>query len=535
MAKQSEQKTACSAAAEKRSSDKRNLKYGSLSVLVTVIFLVLMITVNIIATSLSSVYGWYTDMTSSGIYSLSDAFVEELGTLLAEGEGGKTYLNIVLMAEEDAFRSIDSRTAMVYRTLKEIVAKFDNISLIAYNTTIHPELAEKYKMTALDTPALSDVVLELADENHNALDNKPAKKYAIDAFFTTDASTGTYIGYNAEAKLLSAIAQMMGKTEKPIAYYLQGHGEPSLSEASDWQEVLDLAGFEVRSLNLLEEDFSLPESGNCNDSIVVINCPKYDLLSTEDFSEVKKIRSFLGTNYGNLIVVEDSSVPKLPALEGLLSEFGLGFGGSVTDDRHSISASGQAKIIADYSKTYNPSASTQPMAGQILGKLFGNKTDLPTTIFTTPKQVIVLDDSEIVKGVNGSVTSFSLLNTYDTAKTRIAEGETSTGSVSLLGVSRMIWELNSSEISYVAAIGSDAFLDQEYESSCANRSIMYALLNLMYSNSISFGNIDYKAFDTSSLTVSTAQASTWTILCVVALPVVIAGLGVYVYIRRRHS
>ena len=348
--------------AAKRPSDKRNLKYGTLSIVVTVIFVVLALVVNGIATSLSSVYGWYTDMTASGIFSLSDAFREKMDDLLSTEDGEPVYLNIVLMSEEDYFSSMNSLTNMVYQTLKEVTAEYDNIELIAYNTTVHPELAEKYMMTALDTPQLSDVVIELADENHNAIDNVPAKKYSIDSFFTADSSSGSYIGYNAEARLLSAVAQLTGQSEKPVAYYLQGHGEPTLAEASDWQEVLELAGFEIKELNLSTEDFPVPEDGDCGNDIVIINSPKYDLLSTQEISEVKKIRTFLGTNYGNMIVVEDASSPTLPALEGLLSEWGLGYGGSVTDDQHSVSSSGAAKVIADYAQTYQPSESSPSMA-----------------------------------------------------------------------------------------------------------------------------------------------------------------------------
>ena len=162
MANNKEKNRGKDAVKAKRPSDKRNLKYGSLSVIVTVIFVALIIVLNIIVTSLSSVYGWYTDMTAAGIYSLSDTFSEKMGELLSKTTDGKpVYLNIVLMAEEDYFKGMNSLTAMVYRTLKELVAEFDNIELVAYNTTVHPELAEKYKRTALDTPALSDVVLEL--------------------------------------------------------------------------------------------------------------------------------------------------------------------------------------------------------------------------------------------------------------------------------------------------------------------------------------------------------------------------------------
>ena len=71
----------------KRPSDKRNLKYGSLSIAVTVIFVALIIILNVIATSLSGVYGWYTDMTASGLYSLSDAFKTQMNEILTPTDG----------------------------------------------------------------------------------------------------------------------------------------------------------------------------------------------------------------------------------------------------------------------------------------------------------------------------------------------------------------------------------------------------------------------------------------------------------------
>lgn len=512
-----------------KTSDKRNLKYGSLSVVITVIFVALVIILNIIATAFSP----YTDMTASGFYSLSDDFTEEMDKLLHPESGEEVYINIVLLAEEDVFFGLNEMTMMLYQTFRELTKTFDNINLVAYNTTVHPELAEKYKTTALDTLSLDDVVFELCDENGTALMNTPAKKYTARSFFMMDSDTKTYIGYNAETKLLSAVALLTGKAEKPTAYYLQGHGEPTLEEASDWQEVLALAGFETKAINLAGEDFA-EMSG---DDILIVNCPKFDLVSTKELSEVKKIREFLGTHYGNMVVVEDANVPKLPALEGLLSEYGLGFGGSVTDNQHSVSASGASKIIADYSQTYNPNLSEQPMSGQILGKLFGKKnSNLPTTIFTTPKEVVIYDAGEVVSGVNASESTFALLQSYNTAQTRTAKGEIINGSVPLLGVSRIVWELNAGEVSYVVALSSADFLSAEYESSCANRNIMLELLRLMWDNTISYDNIDYKEFDDTALTdVSTAAANTWTITCVVIIPALIALCGIIVYVRRRHS
>jgi hypothetical protein len=138
--------------------------------------------------------------------------------------------------------------------------------------------------------------------------------------------------------------------------------------------------------------------------------------------------------------------------------------------------------------------------------------------------------------MNASKSTFSLLKTYNTATTTTSDGTIKQGAVTMLGISRIIWEMNSDEISYMVALGSSDFLSTEYANSCANRDVMFEVLNLMWDNTVSFRNIDYKEFDDTALTdVSTAAANTWTILCVAVIPVVIAGLGVFVYVRRRHS
>ena len=511
--------------------DKRNLKYGSLSVTISVIFVALVIILNIITTSLSSVQGWYTDMTASSYYSLSDPFIEEMDKILYSENENDIYLNIVLLSEADVFRNYSNMTYMLYQTFMELVDHYDNINLVAYNTTVHPELAEKYKTTALDTLALDDVVFELCDENGNALPNIPAKKYTSRSFFMVNTDTGDYIGYNAETKILSAIAILAGKAERPTAYYLQGHGEPTLAEAGDWKEVLELGGFQVKEINLINENFD----ANTGDDIVIINCPRSELVHTTDFSEISKLKAFLGDAHGNMIVVEDATVPKLRSLEDFLSEYGLGFGTSVRDNQHSVSGSGASKVFADYTQTYNPNAETQSTSDQIFKKLFGSKTsNLPSTIFSTPKEVLILDSSEIVTGTNSSSTVFPLLKTYNTAQT--IKGETTVeGSVALLGVSRIIWEVNDNVDSYVVAIGSQNFVSSDFDA-CANRNITLELLRLMWDNTIYYDNIKYKVFDDTSLTdVSTAAANTWTLICVVAIPVAISVCGLIVYVRRRHS
>ena len=518
-----------------KATDKRNLKYGSLSVTISVIFVALVIILNIITTSLSAVHGWYTDMTASGYYSLSDEFVTEMDKLVYPETGEKVYVNIVLLAEADIFKNYNSMTQLLYQTFQELASHYDNINIVAYNTTVHPEIAEKYKTTSLETLALDDVIFELCDENGTALINVPAKKYTARSFFMINSDTGDYTGYNAETKLLSAVALLTGKAERPTAFYLQGHGEPTLEEASDWTYVLELAGFEVKAINLLNENFEKTDG----DDVVIINCPKKDLIHGTDFSEVNEIKTFLSANQGNMIVVPDANtdMSTFYGLNELMSGYALGFDNSVGDPTHSVSGSNGTKLFADYAQTYKPNLDTKDEATQILGKLFGSKTsNLPTTIFSSAKAVVIKDSDQIVTGPNGTKATFALLSSYSTAQTTGKQGETVTGSVPLLGVSRVVWDVNAAPISYVVALGSSDFLSQDYATSCANRNIMLELLRLMWDNTVYYDNIDYKSFDDTALTnVSTAAANTWTIVCVAVIPAAIAVCGVIVYVRRRHS
>jgi hypothetical protein len=47
-------------------------------------------------------------------------------------------------------------------------------------------------------------------------------------------------------------------------------------------------------------------------------------------------------------------------------------------------------------------------------------------------------------------------------------------------------------------------------------------------------DLDFKVLESTQLSITKGEANRWTALCTVFLPVVIAGLGIYVYARRRY-
>lgn len=531
----------------------KKFKYGSVAAALTVIVIALVLVLNVIITSLSSTYSWYTDLTGSSIYSVTDKFCEVLDDIVNPEGGEKAYVNIVIMMDEDEFAAYNAYTGYVYRTIKQMEKKFDNIKLISKNILKNPGDKKPYQLNDADPVYTTDVAIELADENHTALTESIPKRYAIENFFSTTVNSQTgktqVYGYNAEIAFLSAIERLVNYSDRPTAYYLQGHGEPSLDSVTDWTELLDKSGYEVKAINLASEDFPYEANEKHNSDILLINCPVYDLLApTEDdpdtVSEAKKIRSFLQNNYGNLIVMEDSSTPTLYALEELISEWNLGFGSSVIDTSHSVSGSGAIKIFADYKEL----ESTNTVAHGLLSRIVdtGSSESYPDAIFSSPKSVVIKNDADgngvsdsksanntdgMLVGINsGDHGACEILASY---KTAVCNG--AAGSVPLAGMAYVTWDRNDDNDTYscVFCFGSGSFVGE----SPINNSIMKLTLSFINRNeSVSYEGIDIKRFDDQALSaVSTADANAWTIVCVVVIPLVIMGFGAYVWIRRRHS
>lgn len=523
---------------KKNKVNKRNLKYGGVAVAFTAVIVAAVILLNIVIASLGNTFSWYFDLTGASVYTMSDAFVKNLDGILEvnsdEDPKNDLYFNIVLLMDEDSFKDYNTATYYVYRSIKQIVELNEHIELVAINSTQDPEFVKNhYQKTSTDSYSITDVIIEVADSEHNSRSDLGYKKLAINTFYMEDSDTGEIFAYNAEAKFLSAFAQLSGKVSEetaPIVYYLQGHGEPTIDEASDWVALFEDAGFSVKAINLLSENF--PETIT-NGSIVFINLPKSDLYvdnSEGGVSEVKKLRNFAATNYGNVIVTLDSESSSLPALDNLMSEWGVGIGGTITDTQHSVSGSGAVKILADYSGT------TGSISSQLLKGAIGTSTSSSApTIFNSPRAIYVYDDSKIVTPSNGRATCEVLLAPYSSAK--VAGDVPSGADVGLASITLIEGDVNEANTTthYIMCIGSSDFVNSEYDNSNYNKMLVYYSLGLMWSGTVTFDDIKYKTFDDNTLSVTTSQTNAWMITCVVAIPVAFLAAGTVVWIRRRHS
>jgi hypothetical protein len=518
--------------------NKRNLKYGGFAVVLTALIVAAVILLNAAVTALSSTFSWYVDLTGSSVYSVSDEFyahIDELMDVNSDNDpDNDLYLNIVLLMDKDAFRDYSVYTYYVYHTITQITSNSDYINLECINSIQNPEIIqERYMKISGDTPAITDVIVEVSDKDGNSRSDLGFKKYAINSFYMADSESQSIVGYNAETKFLSAVAQLAGKVGEetsPIVYYLQGHSEPTLAEAEDWKKLFEDAGYVVKEHNLLTQDFPAEITRG---SLVFINCPKTDLseYTASGMSEIKKLRAFAATSYGNVIVTLDSSstAENLPTLNALMSEWGVGIGGSITDDEHSVSGSGAVKVLADYSLT------TNSIAQSILNKATGTNENRAPTLFTNPRAILVYDNSKIVAPTNSASACAPLLAPYSTAK--VSGNMPANAEVALASITRIIANVSEPDDTthYIMCIGSSDFIDPALDKTNYNKMLVYQALYVMWSGAMTFDDISYKKFDDNALTVTTEQTNAWTIACVAVIPAAFLIAGTVVWVRRRHS
>ena len=150
--------------------NKRNLKYGGFSIALTALIVAVVIIVNVAVTSLGRTFSWYSDLTGSSIYSVSDAFHKNLDEIMAvnkdDDDKNDLYINIVLLMEEDSFREYNVYTYYVYHTLKQVDRDNDHINIKYINSLQNPEyIQDRYMKTSSDAPAITDVIFEIADKD----------------------------------------------------------------------------------------------------------------------------------------------------------------------------------------------------------------------------------------------------------------------------------------------------------------------------------------------------------------------------------
>lgn len=487
----------------------KKFKYGSLSVVITVVFIALIIGVNLIVSSLDASFNLRVDLTETELYSISPE--TDVALRAGLGDNYETFkVTIKFLDERDVIES--SQTALYVQQLAEEYARQypNNISVEYIDITKNPSAVEKYLNETQTSVDPNYVIIEGA-YHYRILH--------LAAFYITSEDTGALYAFQGESRFTAAILQSSIETPQIVAFTTQ-HGE---STSASLMAMFDEAGFEVRTIDLASEE--IPEDVR----ILVISNPTNDFQGFDGENpnvrtEMVKINEYMQSR--SLIVLVNKDTPALPNLQEYLWEYwGLDYKPQhlISDDKSSLPGTDTYSVIGEYVGT----SETAPNAYQLHQTVSQSGAGI-RTVFRNATELVV-DTSKSDKIVEVALqTSPEATSEYG--------GETSTGSFPLLALSTEMnyADDNSAQYRYVMLVASTDFANDSFlTSGYGNRRILSSAARMM-STQRNIPEIDYKTFEDEPLTLDQETAKNLTIFITVFAPLIIIIVGLVVYLRRRH-
>lgn len=262
-------------------NDKR-LKYGTYSVVVTIIFVAILIVINLIIGQFNKSF----DFTKAEIFSLSDETKSVLDNVQSD-------INIYTLFRTGGSEAIIGR-------VNQIIDKYEQASrrINAENRDLylHPDFAKKY--------ASEDVSVDI-----NSIIVESGDKFKVINYEDYYNDEGIL---NLESALTSAL-QYVNMEVSPAVYFVTGHGEPDVSNFTSLNERLKLANYTANTLNLISSEIP----ADCTALVITPVDRDYSQAETE------KILNYLSADGRAFMLLGGVDTSKCPNLMSIASTYGV--------------------------------------------------------------------------------------------------------------------------------------------------------------------------------------------------------------------
>lgn len=560
-----------------KASTGRKLRYGGISALLTALVIAVVIIVNVIFSALAQKYLWYADLTPELLYTLSDDALDIIENgddkfdtlspiemvdkvreekLAADPtfDPSSLMINIIFCDDPD---TLDANSAQkyVHYTALELEEKFpDHINVEYYNIIRNPSSVSRFKTNSLSQIYTTSVIIEFGTEY---------RIREIRSFFTFSESTDEEPwAYNGEKAFTSSILAVT-RAESPIACITVNHGEAFTDY--DFASTLVDAGYIVQELDLAHQE--IPEK--CRLIVVFNPISDFSVIDgVSEIDEIDKLDEFLdGTN--SMMVFMDPETDRLENFEEYLEEWGISFdrytdaGGQeishlIKDSSQSLTTDGYT-FKAEYVTTGVGGTLTKDMRSRPVAQsvIFSNAMSISYSDVYAPTHYTPEEGSTDENDVEYDYASYSQDGTYRSIYdvfTTSANAEAYAGSstpverateanrLKLMTVSvedRTTQEDNYStisEASYVVACGSTEFASSTMlqSNSYGNTDFLLTALRAIGREPVPVG-LEFKPFADDTIdTVTTSEATQYTVVLAVVPAVIAAVTGIVIIVRRKN-
>ena len=500
----------------------RKFKYGSVAIVLSVVFVALVLVFNVMLTVIGQKYSIYADLTTEEFYTVSESSKAQL-------EGVDLPVEIVFFQKrEDIPDPTQTANALGYvkYLAEEYKKSFDFVDVKYIDMVASPAAANAYRNSTNDTIRNDSVVIVCPATGKK-------KIIQIKGFFTFQQS-GELYGFNGEKVITSNILQV-ANTRKSKAYFTTGHDEfigyMDANGNARYTYILDLLaeqGYEIGAVDLATGD--IPADAD----LVIINQPTKDFAgySAEEAggtNEIEKIKNYIQKDYGDVMVVLSSSAKDLPELREVMQEnFGIAYvPQTVLSDTTANTVGSDGGLIITRGAGENTSFEYQ-MHKSVTEK--GIKIIAP---YSVPLQIVGNADKYTAPVIVSSPESKIVGVAEDGGAAEMAAPNVPVVAIS----SKISYDENQNEKRGSLLVVGSALIFEEAiakNSAYGNTDFFYGILKSLGNKSI-VSDIPTKPFSDNYLDITKKDANTMTVFVTALFPLILVVLGTVVWFRRKRK
>lgn len=473
--------------------NKRSLRFGSYSFVLTVIVVASAIILNAIVGGTQLREKLKIDLTSNKMYSIGETTDEVLRELDEK-------VQIIGIFDESKMGS--TSYAPVIEFIKQYQSRSNMIEVKYIDPDKNPALLDELDPDGVLGIRSNDFVVKSGKRS------KVLSMYDIFEYTYNDNYQPVTTGLNAEYAFTGAI-RFVASDNIPVIYYTEGHGEGDLEDDySELKSSLELNGYEIKKINLASVE-NVPEDAFA----ILFISPQQDITSVER----ERLTLFM-ENGGNTVFLLDpiQGNAKLPNFEEFLMEYNIGLGYDLV-----------------FELAANRSAYGQPY--YFLPKVENNSINSTLNPDKFSMSLINARSISILKNEKEWIKTTPLLTTSSEAvgKALTEGGEDNPGPLNLAVA---VENSGRMKVSKTLVIGNSYFAsDDGMDVSGSGKKFLVNGIN-WFQGDVKEIYIPVKKFTYPIISQNITQ-QTLTILfivLIVVVPLIVIGLGVFVWLRRRH-
>ncbi len=484
----------------------RSLKHGTMSIILTVVFIAAVVLANVIVGIISERVDTTADLSDAGIYSLEEDTEKYLSEQLDSD------VSITVLNPEADFEAQGTHYKQINELLRKMEMASGHVSIQYLDADQNPNYTAQFKGENLSA-------------NYIVIESEKTGRHRIVTpmdYFTFDETYmqyyGQYVANGSNIEQAAVSAMMYVTNDDPVRVaFTEGFGE---KDSSALQKLLSDNGYEVETLNL-----STTDEIDAAIDFVVMFAPTMDV----DNQHLTKLDKYLdnGGAFGkNLMYFASVSQPKTPNIDAFLKDWGIEVGFSeigMSDENYLIS---NFTLYAHLQRICDTEYAGDTYASSLY------------TFGANIRPVIQLWD----EGARGNIEQDILMQTHDKAFLVPLEGiddsfSLDTAESGIFNDAVMAYKIQSDTqaLSRVGVFGSEQLAGSSFMSmSNANNGEFFINTFNYISGKEDTITIKSKSYSSATFDMSAQTANVLAVVLCVVIPIIVIVLGIVIWVRRRH-